>query len=118
MPCELLEDNADKLRGILLDLATRWSLPAEFVTWLTEECRWYNTLVDRIVVDASPAHPLAADDRLLITGEPFALWVIEQPENAPKWIEHPAVLYTTDVTPYFLRKVRILNGAHTAMACQ
>jgi hypothetical protein len=28
---------------------------------------------------------------------------------------HPAILTTRDVRPYFLRKVRILNAAHTAL---
>lgn len=116
IPCELLEDNADRLRDILLRLSEAWSLSAEFVAWLATECRWCNSLVDRIVVDANPAHPLAEKDKLLVSAEPFALWVVEQEESAERWLEHPALLYTSDVTPYFLRKVRILNGAHTAMA--
>jgi tagaturonate reductase len=28
---------------------------------------------------------------------------------------HPAIQRTSDVTPYALRKIRILNGAHTAL---
>ncbi|MGL4422758.1 MAG: hypothetical protein ACRCZF_18970 [Gemmataceae bacterium] len=31
---------------------------------------------------------------------------------------HPAIVRTRDVTPYFLRKVRILNAAHTALLIQ
>src|SRR5207237_787047 len=31
---------------------------------------------------------------------------------------HPAILTAPDIQPYFLRKVRILNAAHTAMATQ
>lgn len=116
LPCELIEDNADRLRDILVGLSETWGLSTEFITWLTKECRWRNSLVDRIVVDANPAHPLAENDKLLISAEPFALWVIEQEEEEDRWLEHPALVYTPDVTPYFLRKVRILNGAHTAMA--
>src|SRR5262249_32922415 len=35
--------------------------------------------------------------------------------GAVPFIRHPAVVWTDDVTPYFLRKVRILNGGHTAL---
>jgi tagaturonate reductase len=115
LPCELLEGNADRLKETVLGLVKAWEMPTDFRAWLETSCRWRNTLVDRIVVDASPTHPLAEKDRLLISAEPFALWVIEQ-EEGQKLLEHPAVLYTGDVLPYFLRKVRILNGAHTAMA--
>lgn len=114
-PCELLEQNGERLRTIVVGLALEWRLPTEFLTWLEGSCRWRNSLVDRIVVDASPQHPLVGEDSLLISAEPFALWVIEQNEGK-HFLEHPALLYTPDVTPYFLRKVRILNGAHTAMA--
>lgn len=115
LPCELLEQNGDRLRSIVVGLARDWSLPDPFVEWLESSCQWRNSLVDRIVVDASPSHSLAAEDNLLISAEPFALWVIEQ-EGGAHFLEHPALLYTPNVTPYFLRKVRLLNGAHTAMA--
>jgi tagaturonate reductase len=47
--------------------------------------------------------------------EPFAFWALQTKPRAAKWAEHPAILRTADVKPYFLRKVRILNGAHTAL---
>src|SRR5262249_54312636 len=34
------------------------------------------------------------------------------------FIRHPAVRVTDDVQPFFLRKVRILNAAHTALVCK
>jgi tagaturonate reductase len=52
-------------------------------------------------------------DPLLAVGEPFALWAIGT-HGAP-FIDHPLVRLVDDVRPYALRKVRILNGAHTAM---
>ena len=56
---------------------------------------------------------------MLDTAEPFGLWVIE----GPAWIEDELpfkkagcnVVFTQDVSPYKLRKVRMLNGAHTSM---
>src|SRR5579884_1977069 len=113
VPCELREHNADTLRGLLLQLARDWGLAEDFAAWMERECVWLNTLVDRIVVDPSADHPLRAEDALLAVCEPYALWAIQQ--KADPFIQHPAVVWTPDVQPYFLRKVRILNGAHTAL---
>jgi tagaturonate reductase len=114
IPCELREHNAELLLGILLDLARAWKLAAEFSQWLRDECVWLNTLVDRIVT-APKEHPLLATDALLAFCEPYALFAIQQKPRAWRFIEHPAVIWTAEVQPYFLRKVRILNGAHTAL---
>jgi tagaturonate reductase len=116
VPCELREHNADILRGLLLQLAHHWSLSNDFTGWLERECVWLCTLVDRIVVDPSADHPLRTDDGLLAVCEPYALWAIQS--RITPFIRHPAVVWTADVQPYFLRKVRILNGAHTALLIQ
>jgi tagaturonate reductase len=113
VPCELREHNADLLRGIVLDLARERRLPEALGRWLEQDCAWLCTLVDRIVVDPAPDHPLRAADSLLTVCEPYALWAIRQ--QGEPFLRHPAVVWTADVQPYFLRKVRILNGAHTAL---
>ncbi len=115
LPCELFEDNADKLRGLVLQLADAWNLPADFVRWVENDCVWLSSLVDRIVPGKPADHPLLATDPLLLMAEPFAFWALQTKPGAAKWVEHPAILRTADVKPYFLRKVRILNGAHTAL---
>jgi tagaturonate reductase len=114
VPCELREDNADLLRGIVQRLARDWNLPGAFRQWLHAECAWLNTLVDRIVTDPKD-HPLMASDALLAVCEPYALWAIQQKPGVTPFLRHPAAVWTPDVTPYFLRKVRILNAAHTAL---
>lgn len=113
VPCELREHNADTLRALLLQLSHEWRLTAEFLHWLEHDCIWLNTLVDRIVVDPPADHPLLREDALLAVCEPYALWAIQQ--KTTPFLRHPAVVWTPDVQPYFLRKVRILNGAHTAL---
>lgn len=124
VPCELREHNADTLRGLLLQLIRDWDLSDALAGWLDGECVWLNTLVDRIVVDPSADHPLRAEDALLAVCEPYALWAIQLHSHAERgnegvrFIHHPAVVWTPDVQPYFLRKVRILNGAHTALLIQ
>jgi tagaturonate reductase len=118
LPCELLEYNADKLRGLIVQLADAWKLPADFRSWVESDCVWLGSLVDRIVPGPPADHPLLATDPLLLMAEPFAFWALQTKPRAARWVEHPAILRTADVKPYFLRKVRILNGAHTALVCK
>ncbi len=118
LPCELFEHNARKLFGVVDGLAAAWGLPADFRAWLRDECRWRNALVDRIVIGTPAGHPLLADDPMLIAAEPYGLWAIERPAGAAPAageFDHPCVRRVPDVVPYHLRKVRILNGAHTAL---
>jgi tagaturonate reductase len=118
LPCELFEQNAEVLLGLLLQLAEGWKMAAPFKEWLRDECVWHNTLVDRIVVNKPAGHPLAERDALLVAAEPFALWAIEIKDRRGSMFKHPAITTAADVKPYFLRKVRILNAAHTAMVCK
>src|SRR5262245_36749762 len=115
VPCELREQQADLLRGLVVGLAREWKLPAELVGWLESSCYWLNTLVDRIVTGTPREHPLLAQDPMLTVCEPYSLFAIQELPGADRFIRHPAVVWTPDVMPYFLRKVRILNAAHTAL---
>jgi tagaturonate reductase len=119
LPCELIEANADKLKALMLTQSKTWDLPAEFQTWLSDECIWLNSLVDCIVTMPEPA--LAKDDPLLICAEPYYLWALQIPgepssvRSRLSLFEHPAIRLAETIAPFFLRKVRILNGTHTAM---
>jgi tagaturonate reductase len=118
LPCELLEANGSRLRDLVLEMAKRWELPASFVAWLQEECSWRNTLVDRIVSAPPARDPLASTDPLFAVAEPFALWLVEATDTPCGLSAHPAVQEVSDLAPYLLRKVRILNGAHTALVAK
>ncbi|MBE0335259.1 tagaturonate reductase [Paenibacillus sp. 23TSA30-6] len=125
IPCELIDRNGDALKEIVLKYADQWKLGAEFTAWLEEANTFCNSLVDRIV----PGYPkdriteiqaeLGYKDSLVVVGEQYHLWVIEGPQWLKK--ELPAhlaglnVLIVDDMAPYRTRKVRILNGAHTAL---
>lgn len=125
IPCELINYNADTLKSVLLQYCDLWKLEAEFKQWLNEACTYHNTLVDRIV----PGYPrneieeynskIEYQDNLLVTAEPFFLWVIEGDEKLKEKLPfHKTnldVKIVADMQPYRTRKVRILNGAHTAM---
>ncbi len=116
LPCELVEPNGELLRELVLGQAEAWRLDAGLQDWIRRDVRWVNTLVDRIVSGRPEAHSLLTSDKLLTAAEPFALWVVEA--RAGDLFEHPCVRYVSDVRPYALRKVRILNGAHTALVCK
>lgn len=124
LPCELIEANGTKLKQYVLQFAEAWKLPAEFVAWVKASNVFCNTLVDRIVpgFPAAEAEGLYAEfgyrDPLMVAAEPFLLWVIEGPAKIAEELPlHKAgldVVWTDDLQPYRTRKVRILNGAHTA----
>jgi tagaturonate reductase len=115
IPCELMEGNADLLKKCLLDLAEQWGYSAAFKQWLADECVWLHTLVDRIVSGTPKEHPLLATDPMLIVAEPFIFWALQDHPNAYPFAQHPAIVRCPEVKPFFLRKVRILNAAHTAL---
>lgn len=125
IPCELINNNADTLKQIILQYHEDWKLEEGFKTWILESNTFHNTLVDRIV----PGYPRAEieeynkqleyTDNLIVTAETFFLWVIEGgealKEKLPFHKTKLDVKIVSDMQPYRTRKVRILNGAHTAM---
>jgi tagaturonate reductase len=116
LPCELFDRNADRLRELVLGLAHSWGLPSGFVDWAGDRCLWLNSLVDCIITSPPEDHALAATDRLLVCAEPYALWAIERPPGKElSLFSHRAIRLVDELAPFYLRKVRILNGMHTAM---
>ncbi len=118
LPCELLEENGTRLVGLLLEQSERWGLSSDFGQWVRAGCFRSNTLVDRIVAAPAPDDPLAEDDALFAVAEPYALWLLDRPAAAGPFSPHPAVRVVRDLQPFHLRKVRILNGAHTALVAK
>jgi len=130
LPVELIENNGRVLSECCLRLAETWNLPESFSNWLKQANIFCNTLVDRIVT-GFPAEYVDNEERLLseigwkdslvVAAEPYALWVIET-DNPTVKEEFPLdkaglpVIFTSDLTPYRERKVRLLNGTHTASA--
>lgn len=125
IPCELINYNSDTLKKIVLDYIERWSLSEAFKSWVINACSFHNTLVDRIV----PGYPkdqieeynsqLDYKDNLIVSAETFFLWVIEGGEDLKSKLPFGKtdldVKIVDDMQPFRTRKVRILNGAHTAM---
>lgn len=126
LPCELINYNATSLKKIVLQYAHLWELDTEFINWIENANTFCNTLVDRIV----PGYPkdnielfkdqLDYDDALLVTAEPFFLWVIEGDEKLKTKLKVNKIdldiKVVENLQSYRTQKVRILNGAHTALA--
>ena len=127
IPTELIVDNADKLREIILQYADLWELAPGFADWVKQHNRFCNTLVDRIISGYPQADAerifarLGYEDRLLAAGEIYHSWIIEAP---PTLLDEFPIDQTStrlnvkmvdDAAPYRTIKVRILNGAHTSM---
>jgi tagaturonate reductase len=124
IPTELIEDNGTRLGEIVRTLATRWGASPAELAWLAQ-VRFCNTLVDRIVPGA-PGEDLAAElrgilpyeDGMVTVCEPYRLLAIEGDEALRARLRFPAadpgVIVAESIAPYRLRKVRLLNGAHTS----
>ena len=109
LPSELITDNGKKLCSMVGECD---SDPA-FLAWLDSACAFCDTLVDRICTQ-DDADPLAA------VVEPYTFWAIQgQSEGALGALAaaNPGGLIVADnIERFAMRKVRILNGLHTAMA--
>jgi tagaturonate reductase len=126
VPCELTDRAGDTLAALVRDHARAWSMPSAFLDWLDACVPFYNTLVDRIVTGAPKADRAAVEaalgyhDPCLTTTELFHFLAIErrpdQPPLALRLADHdPGTVVVPDVVSLKLRKVAILNGAHTAL---
>lgn len=125
IPCELIDYNSETLKKCILQYCDLWNLDASFIKWVSEDCTYHSTLVDRIV----PGYPRAEieeynskleyQDNLIVAAEPFFLWAIEGGEDLKAKLPFDKtdlnVKIVDDIRPFKMIKVRILNGAHTAM---
>ncbi|MDR2622198.1 MAG: tagaturonate reductase [Dysgonamonadaceae bacterium] len=123
--CELIEDNGSTLREFVLKHAGHNQLGENFIQWVKTACHFYDTLVDRIV----PGFPRETineikeetgfNDNLVVKGEYFHVWAIGGDsvirEKLPLDKAGLNVLFMEDIKPFRAKKVRILNGSHTAM---
>lgn len=125
IPCELIENNGATLRECMEFYAADWNLPPEFHRYLTAECVFVNTLVDRIVAGypraeaAGISAKLGYDDELIDCAEPFHFLAWEGPAELESALPFAAAgiqaVRVPELRPYRDRKVRFLNGAHTAL---
>ena len=121
LSCDNLAGNGAALKALM-----RQYLAAEnpgLVGWFNGECRCPATMIDRIVPATTEADravveaALGARDEGAVVTEGFSQWVIEDDFAGPRprWEAAGAEL-VADVAPYETAKLRMLNGAHSALA--
>lgn len=125
LPCELIVNNGEALQKTVLQYAQHWELGTAFAEWIKTANHFCSTLVDRIVSgypkDRGPQleSELGYKDSLMVAGEYYHSWVIQANDNVQKEMPFAQtnlnVQFVDDLLPYREMKVRILNGAHTAM---
>ena len=127
IPTELVPDNGPRLAAMIDHLAAHCG--DRFRAWLSTHVHFCSSLVDRITTGSPPPDARAAleaqlgySDELLTVTEPYALWAVEGEPAAlraafPIDASPPdAVVFASDIGLYRERKLRLLNGAHTALA--
>lgn len=121
LSCDNLPANGEKLRAAVLQMAQAHD-PA-LSRWIEQEGAFPSSMVDRIV-PASEAQDIAAlaarlgiEDHAMVKTEPFFQWVIEDQFCGPRPdFTALGVQLTDDVAPWETAKLRLLNGAHSAIA--
>lgn len=125
LSCDNLVDNGDHTAHLVRHFAQL--LPPdqrdELLGFIDSCVTFPNSMVDRIVPATDDRHRAMAAERLGVTdaipvpAEPFSMWVLQDRFAAgrPQW-EAGGAIFTDDVAPYDLLKLRLLNGTHSLLA--
>ncbi len=120
MSCDNLQGNGDVARRMFLAFAERRE--PGLAKWIAEDGAFPNAMVDRITPATTDAHrallreSFGIDDGWPVVTEPFKQWVIEDrfPLGRPAW-ERVGAQMVSDVHPYEMMKIRLLNASHQAL---
>lgn len=119
LSCDNLSQNGKKLRALLHSYLDK--VDADLAVWCDKYCTFPCSMVDRIVPATTADHinalaeQIGMRDEAAVYTETFSQWIIEDNFAAgrPPW---DGVQIVDDVRPYELAKLRMLNGAHSALA--
>lgn len=120
--CDNLPDNGTVLRALVLQLSVQ--IDPDLSDWIAQEGRFPCTMVDRITPATTPADierissVLGYEDAAPVLHEPFGQWVIEDDfvgGHRPDFATAGAEMVDS-VTAHEHMKLRMLNGAHSALA--
>ncbi|MCC5645464.1 mannitol dehydrogenase family protein [Nostoc sp. CHAB 5824] len=117
LSCDNLQGNGNIARKMLTAFAQMQN--PELGRWVAENVAFPNCMVDRITPATTPAdikmvaEQFNIDDAFPVVAEPFLQWVVEDNFSAgrPDW-ESVGVQMTSDVHPYEMMKIRLLNASH------
>lgn len=119
--CDNLPHNGTRIRDAVLAIATRHD--PRLADWIARTAAFPQTMIDRIVPATTGADidqlavDLGVQDHGMVKTEPFLQWVIEDrfAGERPEF-EALGVQVTQDVAAWEDAKLRLLNGAHSALA--
>lgn len=122
LTCDNLPHNGAVVRGVVIALAQQ--IDPALADWIAAEGRFPATMVDRIVPATKPedldrvTRASGLRDASPVIHEPFRQWVIEDDFVDGLRPDFAAVgaQMVTDVAPYELMKLRMLNGTHSSLA--
>lgn len=120
MSCDNLQENGLVAHRTFVAFAT--SKDAELGRWIDSEVRFPNSMVDRITPvttnddRAQIAEFFGISDRWPVVCEPFFQWVLEDSfsDGRPPY-ESSLTQLVSDVSPYELMKLRLLNASHQGL---
>ena len=120
MSCDNLPGNGRVAREAFTSYAA--ATDAELAAWITSHVAFPDSMVDRITPvttdeDRALVRTLGYDDAWPVVCEEFRQWVLEDdfPAGRPPF-EEVGVQMVTDVEPFELMKLRLLNASHQALA--
>ena len=121
LSCDNLAGNGGVLRRLMREYLAAYH--PDLSAWFDGECTCPATMIDRIVPATTEADRAAVEaalgmrDEGAVVTEGFSQWVIEDDFAGPRprWEKVGAEL-VADVAPYETAKLRMLNGAHSALA--
>jgi fructuronate reductase len=119
--CDNLSSNGAQLQSLFTQYLE--ATAPDLTSWFRDHCTCPATMVDRIVPAAiaadldQQAATLGLRDEAAVFTEPFTQWVIEDnfAGPRPRW-EAGGAQFTQDVHAWETAKLRMLNGAHSALA--
>lgn len=119
--CDNMPRNGAMLRAALVEFAT--ARDPDLGRYIADSVAFPSSMVDRIVPAttapdrAAIAQMLGVEDAWPVLAEPAFDWIIEDQFAGPRPpFEASGVRFVADVEPYEHMKLRLLNGAHTAIA--
>ncbi|WP_282021402.1 mannitol dehydrogenase family protein [Ruegeria faecimaris] len=110
LSCDNRMENGKTLEMAVADFANAAGLD---VNW--NAVRFPNAMVDRITPATTDAVRAISGDPMAVPTEAFSEWVIEDSFAGPH-PDWPGVQLVDDVAPHEMRKLRMLNGAHSLLA--
>lgn len=119
--CDNISQNGKTLARLVQQFAAK--IDAELAQWIKSQIAFPDSMVDRIVPATTEQDilALAADtgylDKAMVKTESYSQWVLEDhfSSERPAW-EKAGVMLVKEVALFEQAKLRLLNGAHSALA--